>query len=893
MCCECERCREQTPDNTYPDHKMKTISFQLNYFTQPDECLAVSYSASDGTQGRLLLGGDAAGMWRGTLRTDPEVQWVEYIYMVYAGERCVRREAGGGRHISLHGRSHVLLSDAWTDEGLLPAFRHTAFTENVFGPQHGAVCAEVHGAKHLLLLTALPAPDGFRWGVSGSSAALGEWAPARAVALQRTGTYEWACALDDDDLSGGTEFKVVLISDGEHDRVLWERGANRRVARAEGADCVFVNISSPGFDIPLWRGAGVVVPVFSLRSRGSQGVGDFGDLLRLVDWAAATGMHAVQVLPVNDTTREGGWQDSYPYSGISVFALHPLYLDLREWAYSPAYDPEEAKELNALAELDYERVFRYKTAFLRRLFKLEGKTLMQGEDYDRFVGENRFWLDPYAQFCQLRDEQGTADFRLWKRVVRSGRSRGVGAGFYRFVQYLLHRQLRRVRQEARSKGVILKGDIPIGVCRDSVPAWKEGRLFHFDGQAGAPPDYFSEHGQNWGFPTYDWDAMAADGYRWWRRRMAHMGNYFDAYRIDHVLGFFRIWEIPVTQVHGTLGRFRPALPLTADEIKGAGFTLPVWLYVRPHLSERQFSQLAARSGSARAFADFFQKEGGYYTLRPECRDQRSILRLTDPGTLRDVLMDVVGEVLFLEDGERSGCYHPRVMAQRTDAYRSLPPDQQAAFDRLHDDFFFVRHNRFWAEGAMAKLRPLLYPEAGVATEAGLLPCAEDLGMVPQGVKEVLEQLNILTLEIQTMPKTSGRRFARLEENPYLSVATIATHDMAPFRLWWQQDHARAQAFWNEALQQAGTAPGEATPEVCAMVVRRHLECPSMLCLLALQDWLAIDAQLRRPRPEEEQINNPANSHHYWRYRMHLDLEDLFVAANFNEHVRTMIAGSGR
>jgi len=873
---------------------MTKISFQIDYFTRGSERLYVSYTLSDGTKDRLRLRKDDSETWRGTLPVKADVHRITYIYMVCDGDRTTRREENGLRCIYLNGRSDLLLQDSWTETGILPVFRHTAFAENIYGPQRGTLCTKLRKEKHLLLLSALPAPEGFRWGVSGNTVSLGEWNPAQAVRLQRTGTYEWSCPLDEKDFDGNTEFKVVLINECDRQQLLWERGANRRIKQARTEGSVFVSLSSPGFDIPLWRGAGVVVPVFSLRSRGSQGIGDFGDLRLLVDWAAATGMHAVQVLPVNDTTREGNWQDSYPYSGISVFALHPLYLDLREWKNSAAFDPAGAAALNALPELDYEKVFRYKTDFLHRLFKLEGKKWMQGEEYDRFVMQNRSWLDPYAHFCQLRDEQGTADFRQWSKTIRTNRHRGAGAGFYRFVQYLLHRQLSRAHEYARSKGIILKGDIPIGVCRDSVPAWRDGHLFHFDGQAGAPPDYFSRHGQNWGFPTYDWDKMAADNYRWWRKRMAHMGHYFDAYRIDHVLGFFRIWEIPTTQVHGTLGRFRPALPLSDGEIKAAGFTLPVWQYVRPHLNERRYHQLASQSGNPQAFSDFFQKEGGYYTLRPEACHQQAILRLTPPGTLRDVLMEVVADVLFLEDTEKKGYYHPRVAGRETAAFHSLPPDQQEAFGRLHDDFFYVRHNRFWAEGALAKLRPLLHPDGNeVGSEAGLLPCAEDLGMVPKGVKEVLEQLNILSLEIQTMPKGSGRRFARLEENPYLSVATIATHDMPPFRLWWQQDAKRAQAFWNEALQQEGEAPAEATPEVCTMVVRRHLESPSMLCLLALQDWLAIDAQMRRPRPEEEQINEPAVSNHYWRYRMHLDLEDLIVVANFNEHVRTMIAGSGR
>lgn len=176
---------------------------------------------------------------------------------------------------------------------------------------------------------------------------------------------------------------------------------------------------------------------------------------------------------------------------------------------------------------------------------------------------------------------------------------------------------------------------------------------------------------------------------------------------------------------------------------------------------------------------------------------------------------------------------------------------------------------------------------------GMLPCAEDLGMVPASVKGVLEKLNILSLEIQRMPKTWGTRFADLKQNPYLSVATIATHDMPPLRLWWRESREQTQAFWSEALHHLGEAPVEATPEVCEEVVAAHLSCPSMLCLLAFQDYVAISPSLCSNSPEREQINVPANPNQYWRYRMHISIERLIQSTDFNEKLRGLIKMSGR
>ena len=175
----------------------------------------------------------------------------------------------------------------------------------------------------------------------------------------------------------------------------------------------------------------------------------------------------------------------------------------------------------------------------------------------------------------------------------------------------------------------------------------------------------------------------------------------------------------------------------------------------------------------------------------------------------------------------------------------------------------------------------------------MLCCAEDLGMVPACVGPVMQTLGILSLEIQSMPKEIGVRFARLENNPYRSVATIFTHDMPTLRMWWEEDAERSQEYFNQILQIDGRAPEQMPGWLCKEVIARHLFSPSMLCLVSLQDWLAMDEELRIADPSVERINIPADSHHYWRYRMHLNIEQLIDADGFNNNVREMIERSGR
>lgn len=864
-------------------NRMSEIRFHIQYATRWGEQIALDFTTDcPDCSGRVILQTDDGCLWTGKLDLPSRVQCLTYAYCLLDSESCVARsEETRTRCFRPGRRSRVLLCDAWTERDVDASLLRSAFTECVYRwKEESPMCPDLLSSPYLLLVRMPPAPVGFRWGVSGSSATLGHWEEHNICFLQRTGTYEWGIELTSADFSSGMEYKYVLVSSDCPEKIVWESGENRcLVPHPLGGNEAAVKIDDvPRIALQPWRGAGVVMPVFSLRSQGSFGIGDFGDLRRFVVWAARTGLSVVQLLPINDTTASGTWRDSYPYSGISVFALHPIYLDLREWEHSAAYAcrRERGNELNRLDCLDYESVFAEKMAFLHDLYGEIGRRVTASKDYKNFVQANTEWLLPYADF-------------LRRKAQSQGRPVEPVA-FFQFMQYLLHRQMSAAHEEARALGVILKGDIPIGICRDSVPAEVDTRLFHFDGQAGAPPDDFAVNGQNWGFPTYNWEEMARDGYAWWRKRFAHMKEYFDAYRIDHVLGFFRIWEIPTSQVHGVLGRFRPALPFSEDEIRRFGFGADIKRFTRPQVTAARFCEMEAEVGSGILPPFFDELPDGCRALKPEYSTQRQILAAVDDGICRQLLMEVAKEVLFLKDVEDENRYHPRVAARRTNIFGILTEADKTAFDRLHDDFFYVRHNEYWAGKALEKLSVII---DDASETAPMLPCAEDLGMVPASVKGVLERLDILSLEIQRMPKAYGVRFGCLKDNPYLSVSTIATHDMPPFRLWWREDAERTQAFWTEVLGREGQAPDEASPEICEEVVTLHLASSSMLCIIALQDLLGMDRNLRHPHPEEEQINDPANPDQYWQYRMHLTIEKLEAATSFNEKLRGLLARSGR
>jgi len=368
------------------------------------------------------------------------------------------------------------------------------------------------------------------------------------------------------------DYSYVVRTEDIITRTEWEhhhRDKAEKIIEDAWIDCPIQGCPFPRkhsaeiFDKPGFRGAGTAIPVFALRSDDDFGVGEFNDLKGMVDWAVRTGQKIIQLLPVNDTSRKGAWGDSYPYNPISSFALHPIYIHLQDVGVkADAEFKKEQKELNKGYFLDYPKVIKAKMRHLRAAFEELGSKDCAKPAYKRFVKENAGWLDPYAQYCAKRD--------------------GDSEEFHRWVQYHLDLQFSKVVAYAHKNGVYLKGDLPIGVGRDSVDAVVNPKLYNLDMSAGAPPDFFTADGQNWGFPTYNWDEMAKDGFAWWKARLRKMAQYFDAFRIDHILGFFRIWEIPITEKGGLRGHFNPALPYSKEEIEGMGLPLDGLFIEDPH-----------------------------------------------------------------------------------------------------------------------------------------------------------------------------------------------------------------------------------------------------------------------------------------------------------------------
>lgn len=835
----------------------------------------------------------------------PNAGDIAYYYLIRKGGHTVRREWGGNRKLHItKGRKRFVIQDLWKNKSYHAYLYSSVFTDTVFRHETTPLPVKYYTNSVLLNVICPYVAGNQALVISGECEALGGWDLKQARPLVYLGKGEWQILLDSKTLPPKSEYKFVIINKNSHEVIHWEDGSNRvlTVEEAYTGSTVFAEMAL-FFHLQsfTYRGTGTAIPVFSLRTDDSFGVGDFADLRKMVDWAALTGQQLIQLLPVNDTTATKTWRDSYPYSAISAYALHPIYLGCTDYPLKAKRKQQaflkEATALNNLPELDYEKVLSLKTRYSRELYFQEGETVFASEEYNIFREKNKSWLFPYVCYCYLRDKYGNADFSKWgeyadynesllNQMINSDATAKEETQYWSFLQYILHLQFSGVKIYANKRGVALKGDIPIGISRNSIDAWIAPDLYHMDTQSGAPPDDFSFFGQNWGFPTYNWQMMERDGYTWWVNRFRKMADYFDAYRIDHILGFFRIWEIPLDAVQGSLGHFRPALPFWVEEINRAGVPFDEERMVQPFIHEHFLPDIFAEY-TEEVKNEYLETIGWQrFKLRSHCDTQRKIKQLFDnkkddkSRRVCDGLMSLCAEVLFVRDPQDHHRFHPRITAQYTYSYRYLDSHVKEAFNRLYDEFYYHRHNYFWREEAMKKLPVLI-------SSTKMMVCGEDLGMVPDCVPSVMHELQMLSLEIERMPKDPFVTFTDLKRLPYLSVCTTSTHDMSPLRLWWTENRELTQRYYNEVLHQEGVAPTECDTTICRQIIERHLRSSAMWVILPLQDWLSIDKGLRNPDIASERINVPANPEHYWRYRMHISLDDLLKETMFNEKVKVL------
>ena len=883
------------------------IVFRLNYHTTLGQSLWLKYSTAEEVH-EMPLAWLNDRQWQAELAVCGSGKlWLSYHYQLRQSSNGVVLDEWGPPRVcelDLDAYQAVILLADWRSAST-PDY---AYETKAISTTRRELSELPAAENHSFQLRMAAVPPGQVPCLLGSVRELGEWDWQAAVPLLEVSPDLWLVNLT---LPVATEidYKYGLFDLEKNGMVSLELGENRRISSRLYAANQWVQVQDECYRrelSALYQAAGVAIPVFSLRSDQSLGCGEFADLKPLADWAHRVGLKLIQILPINDTTSAHDWTDSYPYSAISVFALHPIYLRLSDITYlmPSAFTAElqAARDLlNPLEQVDHVAVMAVKTKLTRQIFAAHQTEIVVSRSYQDFLTANTDWLIPYAAFCVKRDHFGTADFSQWQEwacfdpqrvaeLAQPSHRDWQDMAYHIWLQCELDTQLADAVSHLHDKGLVLKGDLPIGIDRQSADAWAAPHLFRMDAQAGAPPDAFAVKGQNWGFPTYHWEIMRQDDYAWWRARFAQLSRYFDAYRIDHILGFFRIWQVPYEQVEGIMGYFDPALPILIDEFRERGIEFSHSRFCRPYLHAETLQKYFGTKADYVIRHFLREGENGIYELQEKVMTQRRIVdyfnQHPDEHSIRQGLLDCVSEVLFFEvPGSHGGKFHPRMSLQATYSFQALDVDTRKRVEDLHNDYFYQRQENFWQGEGYAKL-------PAMRRASKMLLCGEDLGMVPQCVPGVMRELGILSLEIQRMPKTHVIEFYHPQNAPYLSVVSPSTHDMATLRGWWREDPQVTARFTQQMFSIASPEP-ELSGEMAERIIDQHLQSPAMWAIFPLQDLLAMDETLRHPDLEAERINVPAVMPYYWRYRMHLELDDLASAEDFNDRLARLVRLANR
>ncbi len=883
--------------------KCMLINFYVNYTTNYGEHINILYK-HNGEQIQFPLSYYDKNLWHGTLNIDDKVIEKEFEYEV------VFTKSGCPQPNTILAKENINLKKYKPKEynivhenfplkhfialGDVKPFNNIFKTRNHEKVAHD--CPK--NITHIFKIETPYLQENKYVCLTGSAKNMHAFDKTNPLLFKKNNNNKSRIELDLSDEDFPIAFKIGIFDTDKNTIVEYEPGENHLLSAHEKNDTITIIHLNHSFVNYTWKGAGINVPVFSLRTNKGWGTGEFTDLPLLVDYADSLGLKLIQLLPINDTTSTYTDKDSYPYSAITSFGLHPKFLNVNEMAIAAniAITKEEEREigrLNALPYSDHSAVLDLKITVLKRIFEKEKNNFTTTTAWTSFFEAHRNWLIPFAAFCALRDKNKTPDFSQWKEFAIYDKEKinsfsKINSAnydailFWYFVQFHLHVQLENAIVYAHKNAVVLKADLPIGVGRHSADTWEYTTLFDMGMQAGAPPDAFSISGQNWSFPTYNIAEMTKDGFAWFRRRMQHLQIYFDAVRIDHVLGIFRIWSIPINQVKGTMGKFVPAIAMHKVQFTNIGLRFDEYRFCEPFIREEILQEIFGND-TAEVKKTFFN-DG---RLAEAFNDQRKIETYfkKHPENIKwqQGLFDLIANVLLFKDAHG---YHFRINMHQTSTYKYLSEHERSLFDKLYHKYFFDMQNDLWKHEGEMKLEMM-------TNSTDMLLCAEDLGMVPDFTDEVLKKLDILSLQVQQMPKDSASAYSDTRKATYESIVTPATHDMSPMRLWWEENRATTQSFYNDILKEHGTASQHCQPWICKKIIEKHLQSPAMWSIFLMQDILAMNGDIRLENAADERINVPANPNHVWNYRMHISLEDLMIQKSFNDRLKKMVIENGR
>lgn len=660
----------------------------------------------------------------------------------------------------------------------------------------------------------------------------------------------------------------------------------------------------PTFKHPV---TGTAIPVGALRAAQSCGIGEFPDLVPFAEFCAESGIDLIQLLPVNDTGTE-----SSPYSALSAFALHPIYLRIGDLPEAAPFAAEIAK----LADRhEYRKRFAYrelreeKLALLREIFDANEKSIASGAELAEWIDKNP-WIVEYAVFKNLKRKNFESSWKSWDRMrspshaeIRERWESPAKRGdhlFYAWIQMRLDEQFAAAVAACEKLGVAIKGDIPIMMNEDSCDAWANPEFFRDDLRAGSPPDGMNPLGQNWGFPIYNWDNLRSTGFAWWKDRLRHAARYYHAYRIDHILGFFRIWSIPSPECSGYLGWPTPHTPITQNELAERGFTGDRlrWL-CEPHVPTRAIEEVNGFDyrGAHEILSRVMDRIGDeeLWRFKKGIGGEKDIRGADLPDAAKETLARKWRDRMLQDTGRDAHgkpMYEPIWNFRDTTAWGSLSGEEKDSLESLIRAKA-AQDDALWEAQANELLGAL-------TSCVDMLPCAEDLGSIPACVPRTLEKLGILSLKVIRWERRwdeAGQPFRDPASFPALSVATTSVHDSSTLRGWWEQENGARDflSFWPPERYgypdgTSDTFRARYSPEVAAFVLSTIAKTSSNLFVLPTQDFLALSPDYYRDESDAERVNVPGSVTDFnWTYRLPERIEDLMENKQLIAAIRNVLA----
>lgn len=656
------------------------------------------------------------------------------------------------------------------------------------------------------------------------------------------------------------------------------------------------------------RLTGTAVPLGALRTEKAASIGEYTDLIKLADFAKKSGLGLIQLLPLNDS----GTQSS-PYSALSAFALHPIYLSLESIeGFDGLYKSNAEFKKNYDAFISYHKdaerfsyndVNNSKDYFLRQIYA-ETETAKKGKaskNLEDFIKKNS-WVIPYAVYKNLKYSYMQASWKSWKKTdtglseeeIKKRWNSDPAHLYYAWLQAECEKQFSKSVEYCRKNKILIKGDLPILMNEDSCDAWSHPEIFNQSLRAGSPADGENPSGQNWGFPIYNWKNLKADNYTWWKNRLINASKFYDAYRLDHILGFFRIWAIPENDCNALNGHTEPFAGFKADDLYELGFDDERirWLSV-PHVPTHVIEDITWNHEKSHEILKLFATKlpneelwlldgagkKAFGSKNIEEADLSGMELCTEEAEIKikEYLVKAWSDRTLIPMGKNK--YVPSWIYGQSTSWGTLNDREKEKLTELFKKVS-VKENKTWEKNATEILTALTE-----ATE--MIPCGEDLGVGFECVPRVMKKLGILGLRVVRWCRKwdeEGQPYVPFEDYEPLSVCTTSVHDSSTMREWFNNSQFTIN---NSQLMEIKNEETESEISETISIVNSQLSIVNLLSackaskstwfIPPLQDLLYINKKYWKENAEDERINVPGSVNPFnWTYRIPARLEELLA-----------------